>query len=160
MQRPRTERSGGTGGRFLGRAAAATLLLAAATLAGCSAPAIEMPAVAPGAERASFVQFGTASWYGYAFQHRRTASGERFDMNALTAAHRSLPLNTIIRVTNLENGQSIKVRVNDRGPFQRDRILDLSAAAARGLGMRNEGVVPVRIEVYPSDQAGQAAAGS
>lgn len=95
----------------------------------------------------SFVQTGTASWYGRDFQRKRTASGERFNMNALTAAHRSLPLDTLVRVTNLENGRMVLVRINDRGPVRRDRVIDLSAAAARLLGMTEEGVARVRLEV-------------
>ena len=76
-------------------------------------------------------QVGLASWYGPHFHRKRTADGERFNMNALTAAHRTLPFNTYVRVTNLANGRSVIVRVNDRGPFVGDRIIDLSARAAR-----------------------------
>jgi peptidoglycan lytic transglycosylase len=78
---------------------------------------------------------------------RRTASGERFDPAALTAAHRELPFGTRLRVTNLDNGRSVTVRINDRGPFAQGRILDLSFAAARELGMLRSGVARVRIEV-------------
>jgi rare lipoprotein A len=90
---------------------------------------------------------GQASWYGREQQGGPTASGERYNMFAMTAAHRTLPMNTRIRVTNLLNGRSVVVRINDRGPYGRGRILDLSYAAARDLDMLKAGVVPVRIEV-------------
>lgn len=90
---------------------------------------------------------GLASWYGAWHHGRTTASGERFDMRALTAAHRTLPLGTWIRVTNLENDRSVAVRVNDRGPFIANRILDLSRAAAERLGAVAAGVVRVRVEI-------------
>ncbi|NJL08064.1 MAG: septal ring lytic transglycosylase RlpA family protein [Methylacidiphilales bacterium] len=91
---------------------------------------------------------GAASFYGYndGFNGRRTASGERFDRNSMTAAHRSLPFGTRIRVTNLRNGRSIVVRINNRGPFIRGRIIDVSYAAARELGFVERGVTQVRIE--------------
>jgi rare lipoprotein A len=100
----------------------------------------------------SFSQFGLASWYGEAFHLRQTASGERFDMNDLTAAHRYLPLNSVVRVTNLRNGRSVLVRINDRGPYVRGRTIDLSSYAAKQLGMRNSGVAPVRIDVFDLDR--------
>lgn len=90
---------------------------------------------------------GRASWYGPGFHGRRTASGERFNQNAMTAAHRTLPFGTRIRVTNLRNNRQVVVRVNDRGPFTGGRILDLSAGAARRIGLHSAGVGPVRIEV-------------
>ncbi len=89
---------------------------------------------------------GLASWYGRQFHGRRTANGERFDMNKMTAAHRTLPFNTKVRVTNLANGKSIVVRINDRGPAVKERIIDLSRAAARELDFENQGVVRVRLE--------------
>lgn len=92
-------------------------------------------------------QTGEASYYADAFIGRTTASGERYDPDALTAAHRSLPFGTRVRVTRLEGGQSVVVRINDRGPFIRGRIIDLSHAAARRLDMVREGVVPVTVEV-------------
>jgi peptidoglycan lytic transglycosylase len=123
------------------------LLLA---LGACAAPA---PAPAPpAAERPIYVEDGVASWYGASHQGKRTANGERFDMRALTAAHRNLPFGAVIRVTNLANGRMVKVRVNDRGPYARGRILDLSAAAAEGLGMSRDGIARVRIEEFASDQ--------
>ncbi len=93
---------------------------------------------------------GIASWYGAHWQGRKTASGKRFDVHKLTAAHRSLPLNTRVRVTNVENGKSVVVLINDRGPYVDGRVIDLSTAAARRLGMIKEGVVPVEIEVVGS----------
>ena len=103
-------------------------------------------------EHRSFAQVGLASWYGREKAGHRTASGEHFNPRQFTAAHRSLPLGTIVRVTNLSTGKSVKVRVNDRGPYVRRRILDLSAAAGRMLDIRRNGVGLVRIEVFPSDQ--------
>ncbi len=103
----------------------------------------------PSVRPASFgaAQTGRASWYGPEFSGRRTSSGEIYDMYQLTAAHRDLPLGTWVVVTNLNNGRSVEVRVNDRGPFVLDRILDVSYAAARLLGMIGPGVVPVRVVV-------------
>lgn len=100
----------------------------------------------------NFTQVGLASWYGSRFRHRRTASGERYDFHDLTAAHRTLPLQTIVRVTNLQNNRSVLVRINDRGPFAPGRIIDVSKGAAELLGMTRAGVVPVRIEVFANDQ--------
>lgn len=96
-----------------------------------------------------FEQTGTASWYGDKFHGRRTANGERYDMHAYTAAHKSLPFGTILRVTNLDNNKSILVRVNDRGPYVRGRIIDLSHAAADDIGVT---LHKVKIEQFsPSD---------
>ena len=93
-----------------------------------------------------FSQTGMASWYGRQFHGRKTASGETFDMNAMTAAHRSLPLNCYIRVTNNNNGKSVVVKVNDRGPFHGNRVVDLSYGAAKKLGITNAGLAKVSIE--------------
>lgn len=90
-------------------------------------------------------EVGIASWYGPKFHGRRTSSGEVFDMHQLTAAHRELPLGTWVEVTNLENGRSIQVRINDRGPFVAGRVLDLSYAAASALDMVGRGLAQVRI---------------
>lgn len=90
---------------------------------------------------------GMASYYGKEFNHRKTASGERFDMNKFTAAHRELPFGTMVKVTNLTNGKSVVVRINDRGPFKRDRIIDLSFAAAKAIGLMGAGTARVRIEI-------------
>lgn len=101
-------------------------------------------------------RIGVASWYGRAFHGRRTANGERFDMHALTAAHPTLPLSTRVRVTNLDNGRSIAVRVNDRGPFARGRIIDLSQAGARALGFEARGTARVRVTIVaPSTQTAE-----
>ena len=93
-----------------------------------------------------FSQTGVASWYGRQFHGRKTASGETFDMNGLTAAHRSLPLNCYIRVTNKNNGKSVIVKVNDRGPVHGNRVVDLSYGAAKSLGITNAGTASVSIE--------------
>jgi rare lipoprotein A len=90
---------------------------------------------------------GIASWYGPGFHGNRSASGERYNQNAMTAAHRSLPFGTKVQVTNLRNGRSVVVRINDRGPFIRGRVIDLSAAAARVLGLMQSGTAPVQIDV-------------
>lgn len=92
-------------------------------------------------------QVGFASYYGRAHDGRRTASGEVFDMHAMTAAHRTFPFGTRVRVTNLTNGRRAVVRINDRGPHKEQRIIDLSYAAARELGMVGAGVARVRVEV-------------
>ncbi len=109
------------------------------------------PPPAPAEPKASSpnraVQQGWASWYGPRFHGRRTANGERFNKFHLTAAHRTLPFNTRVRVTNLQNGRSIVVRINDRGPYIRGRIIDLSYAAAQQLGMHRQGVIQVRVEI-------------
>ena len=90
---------------------------------------------------------GQASWYGPGFHGRHTASGEVFNQNALTAAHRTLPFGTQVRVTNIHNNRQVVVRINDRGPFSRGRVIDLSAGAARSIGLDRAGVGPVRVEV-------------
>jgi rare lipoprotein A len=93
------------------------------------------------------VQTGTASWYGPEFHGKSTSSKEIYDMHDLTAAHNTLPLGTYVMVTNLANGRSVTVRINDRGPFVKDRVIDLSYAAAKALDMIGPGTAPVRIEV-------------
>ena len=93
-----------------------------------------------------FKQSGSASWYGGKFHGRKTASGERFDMNSLTAAHPSLPFNTYLRVTSKGNGKSVVVKVNDRGPYHSNRMLDLSYAAAKQIGLVSRGIANVTIE--------------
>ncbi len=94
-------------------------------------------------------QVGFASYYGHRFQGRRTASGERYDVARLTCAHRTAPFGSRLRVTDVETGRSVVVRVNDRGPFARGRIVDLSLAAARSLGIVKRGLARVRVE--PAD---------
>jgi len=93
----------------------------------------------------TYSELGVASWYGPKFHGRPTANGELFDMNAMTAAHRTLPLPSIVEVTNLNNNRTIRVRVNDRGPFAKDRIIDLSKAAAQELGFIQQGTARVKV---------------
>jgi len=95
-------------------------------------------------------QIGRASWYGDDFQGQKTASGEDFDENQLTCAHRSLPLGSLIRVTNLRNHKTVVVRVNDRGPMPESRVIDLSYAAAHFLGFSSRGTAPVRLDLVNS----------
>lgn len=92
-------------------------------------------------------EVGIASWYGPKFHGRRTANGERFDQNALTAAHRTLPMPSMVRVTNLGNGRSVDLRINDRGPFSDNRIIDVSKKAAELLGFRRDGTARVRVQI-------------
>lgn len=119
-----------------------------APVPGPQAPASQTPAVAPAGRRTT-IQIGTASWYGPGFHGRETASGETFNQHALTAAHRTLPLGTEATVTNLETGQSVRVKINDRGPYVPGRHLDLSRAAARQIGLTRKGVAKVKIEAKP-----------
>jgi rare lipoprotein A len=104
-----------------------------------------------GTSAAALEEEGLASWYGGKFQGRRTASGEIFDTNEFTAAHKTLPFGTIVKVTNLENGESTVVRINDRGPFVPGRIIDLSRAAAAAIGLAGTGIAKVRIQVLDTD---------
>jgi rare lipoprotein A len=101
------------------------------------------PAPVPGV----YAERGIASWYGVPFHGRRTANGEVYDMNQPTAAHRTLPFGSIVRVINLTNGRQTEVRITDRGPFVDGRIIDLSFAAARSVDMVGAGIVPVRLEL-------------
>jgi len=103
-------------------------------------------------DRPRFVQTGVASWYGKDFKGGKTASGERFDPDELTAAHRTLPFGTMVRVTNLRNNRSVAVQITNRGPFIKSRIIDLSPAAARELRIVHSGVVRVRIEAKQPKQ--------
>lgn len=107
----------------------------------------------PAPPRIKRVEVGWASWYGEPFHGRKTASGEVYDMYQLTAAHKTLPLGTTVMVTHLKNDRSVMVTVNDRGPFVRGRIIDLSYAAAQSLGMVREGVARVRVEVLDARPA-------
>ena len=97
-------------------------------------------------QMARTARIGDASWYGPGFHGRRTASGERYDAGALTAAHRTLPLGTQVRITNLRNGRSVMVTINDRGPYHGRRVIDLSRGAASEIGMVGRGVERVLIE--------------
>lgn len=104
-----------------------------------------------GSELGDFGEEGMASWYGARFHSRRTASGERFDMNDFTAAHRTLPFGTRVCVRSLVTGRAVQVRINDRGPHSQNRILDLSRAAAQSLGLLGLGIKPVAITLAPTD---------
>ncbi len=99
----------------------------------------------------SYSEVGTASWYGPQFHSKVTANGEIFDMNSFTAAHKTLPLPSIVRVTNLENGRSLVLRVNDRGPFVNNRVMDVSRRAAQMLGFKEKGTAKVRVDVLPEE---------
>lgn len=120
--------------------ASAVLLLCAVLLGGCATLR------SPVGEHAVY-QRGQASYYSTRFDGRRTASGERFDSRALTAAHRSLPMGSRVQVTNRDNGRTVNVRINDRGPHVRGRIIDLSRSAAERLGMVRSGIAPVTLRV-------------
>jgi rare lipoprotein A len=129
--------------------AAIPLLLVSLIAIGCtSSPRFvtrETPEViTPGS---SFVQDGIASYYAEEFHGQKTSNGETFDMNALTAAHQTLPFGTLVRVTNKATGKSVVVRINDRGPFLKDRIIDLSRAAAEKIGMIGPGTAEVHLEI-------------
>ena len=104
-------------------------------------------AATPNPALAAYTEEGIASWYGVPFHGRRASNGEVYDMNKLTAAHRTLPFDTVVRVTNLSNGRSTVVRITDRGPFVDNRIIDLSMAAAREIDSVGAGVVSVRLEI-------------
>ncbi|RUO74172.1 septal ring lytic transglycosylase RlpA family protein [Pseudidiomarina sediminum] len=118
------------------------LTLALLVLSGCSSLPSDNPS-----ELVGYKQSGKASFYAMKYQSRTTANGERFDQGKLTAAHRELPFGTKVKVTNPENGKSVVVRINDRGPFIRGRIIDLSRTGFSAIGNLNDGVIPVTIEV-------------
>ena len=105
-----------------------------------------------------YVETGTASWYGKDFHAKYTANGEIYDMNTLTAAHRTLPLPSIVRVTNLENGRSLILRVNDRGPFAKNRIIDVSKRASQLLGFQTQGTAKVKVEILEKESKALKAA--
>jgi peptidoglycan lytic transglycosylase len=115
------------------------------------------PAVSPQSEGAGpfFTQTGLASFYGAAHAGKRTASGEKFDHRDFTAAHRTLAFGTLVRVTNLSNGRTVNVRITDRGPHIETRVIDISLAAAREIGMQSKGVIRVRLEAFRADQPAQ-----
>ena len=125
----------------------AALGLAVASLTACALPPsrVKLPPLLTPGSRAT--QTGIASWYGPGFHGQATASGVVYNQNELTAAHQSLPLGTRVLVTKLHNGRNVEVLVNDRGPFAKGRIIDLSHAAARSIDMIGPGTVPVRVEV-------------
>lgn len=133
------------------RAVVAAAIAAALGLTACtgSSPRFS-PSAAPHMQVGgsyTALEEGMASYYAEEFNGRKTSNGEVFDMNSLTAAHRSLPFNTTVKVTNLDNGQSVVVRINDRGPFIEGRIIDLSLAGAKAIGMIGAGTAQVRLEV-------------
>jgi len=108
----------------------------------------------PLASHEGFVQSGVASWYGRDFHGKKTSNGEVYDMNGLTAAHKTLPLGVYVKVQNTENGREAVVRVNDRGPFVKDRVIDLSYAAAKKLGVDRAGTARVRVEALGYREGG------
>jgi rare lipoprotein A len=131
------------------RRAGAAGALALALAAGCAhapPPAERAPAGGGAQEGAARAEVGLASFYAHRFHGRLTASGVRYDMHALTCAHPAAPFGTRLRVTDLESGRSVVVTVNDRGPFAKGRVVDLSLAAARKLGMVERGLARVRVE--------------
>ena len=130
---------------------ASAAILAVLGISGSTAGKAEPPAKK--APQHHWLQMGKASWYGRFFQGHATANGENFDMNDLTCAHRSLPMGSLVRVTNLSNNKTVVVRVNDRGPVPRSRVIDLSYAAARflGFGGNDGGTAPVRLELLKDD---------
>ncbi|WP_108661692.1 septal ring lytic transglycosylase RlpA family protein [Acuticoccus kandeliae] len=126
------------------------LVAQAATLAAVFAIALPVATVTTfptEAHAASGRSVGTASYYGARFHGRRTANGERFNMNAMTAAHKSLPFGTKVKVTNQKNGRSVVVRINDRGPYVGRRVIDLSKGAASKIGMVDDGLAKVTMEI-------------
>ena len=110
------------------------------------AESARLPEISPKA-KPIWVETGMASWYGAPYHNRRAANGETYDMNAFTAAHRTLPLNSVVRVRNLKTGSSALVRITDRGPFVENRVIDLSAAAAKALDVWRQGTALVKVEV-------------
>ena len=163
---PRAQAQAGTLKRIGLRAAGRVVLAVSLALAACAQPDLPRPPVAPeptaqlpaqppaeSSPRDPSVERGRVSLYSHEFAGRPTASGERFDPEALTMAHRTLPFGTRVRVTNLENRQSVEVVVNDRGPFIRGRIADLSLAAARRIGMIADGVVDAMLEIVAPAKA-------
>ncbi len=142
----------------MSRSAWTIAVAGALTMAGCvSAPRFTSPgSAAPSSDSYEMTSEGVASYYAEEFNGRMTSNGERYDMNKMTAAHRTLPFNTLVRVTNVATGKSVIVRINDRGPFKDDRIIDLSLAAAKALELIGSGTANVRLDVV---QLGDTAAG-
>jgi rare lipoprotein A len=129
------------------------VLLMSATLSSCAKhKQSRAPVAPPKAARIGAIEKGEASWYGEPYHGRRAASGETFDMEQLTAAHRTLPFQTWVQVTNLNNGKQVDVRIIDRGPFVDGRIIDLSRAAAREIDLLRTGIAPVELRVIEAPQ--------
>jgi rare lipoprotein A len=122
------------------------------TTSGEPTESARLPGISPKA-KPIYVQTGKASWYGAPYHNRRGANGETYDMNALTAAHRTLPLNSVVRVTNVQTGSVALVRITDRGPFVEDRIIDLSLAAAKAVDVWRRGTAVVKLEVMEAPSA-------
>jgi rare lipoprotein A len=134
--------------RPLHAALLAAFVCSGAAHAQAPAPAdTALPAAAAASTAGGAVESGKLAWYGRKFEGRRTASGQRYDADAMTMAHRTLPFGTMVKVTNPANGKSVVLRVNDRGPTQGDRVGDVSLAAARKLGMTRAGVIDAQLEV-------------
>ena len=126
------------------------ILLGALALPGCTSEHSAESGKGSGASTpSSHKEVGEASWYGPRFHGKETANGETFDQKKMTAAHPSLPMGTQATVTNLENGKTVKVRINDRGPYVGNRAIDLSRAAAKKLDMEEDGTTQVKIETKP-----------
>lgn len=140
-----------------GAAIRACAVLLAVLAAGCGTASPRFtttPPAAPARDRSVHQLSGIASYYAHEFDGRRTANGEVYDMHTLTAAHRTLPFNTTVRVTHEQTGASVVVRINDRGPFKDDRVIDLSLAAAERIGLIAPGTGPVRLEIIELGSSG------
>lgn len=122
-------------------------------ITGCASSPKTVPTEPTKPRSEGWTEKGDASWYGEPYHGRRTASGEVYDMHEMTAAHRSLPFDTMVRVTRRDNGAEVEVRVNDRGPFIKGRIIDLSFAAAKIIGLDIDGVAPVKLKVLGRSRA-------
>jgi rare lipoprotein A (peptidoglycan hydrolase) len=146
-----------SGRPFFAGAALIAASLAAAT--GCGRRVTARVPAPPHPAPAGWTETGVASWYGIPYDGRSTSSGETFDMHAFTAAHRTLPFNTWLEVTNLDNGKRVEVRINDRGPFVGGRIIDLSMGAADRIGMVRAGLAKVRLKVIKPPAAALGHAG-
>lgn len=123
------------------------IILTLIILTGCSSTPSKSPNAKVSQSSRSHELAGKASWYGKNYHGRRTASGERYNMRAYTAAHKTLAFGTIVRVTNPQNNKSVDVKINDRGPFVKGRVIDLSPKAFDKIGNTNQGVIPVKIKI-------------
>jgi rare lipoprotein A len=137
--------------RFAG--CSGVVLLGALALSGCTSErSVESGKGSAASTKPSHQEVGEASWYGPGFHGKETASGETFNQGKMTAAHPTLPMGTQATVTNLENSKKVEVRINDRGPYAGDRVIDLSRAAAKKLGMKEDGITEVKIEAKPQSK--------